>query len=197
MSDLISSGGFFYLGNASDYRKFQKDFIEQYGRRSESSFLRDGELFLRFPSSPESYPCLVTGVVLGVKGTVTKEDAGTFNPPGVTCCFVYPSDAEFLLGGSSNFGEPPSIAPAAADGAHAATEHIDAEAAPPRRIPCPDTSNLLISLVTALAAELVDIGALNLERLYETWSNADHLSEVDSSQDIKSQIKQFLDGQRG
>lgn len=108
-----------------------------------------------FPGDPTEYPCLVASMV--IEEDPTK--ANNFCECRVSCCFVYPSDAQRLMDAQSQLDASIIVDEADEYGLETLSEHHPEddydEYAPTQ------TGVLLLALVN----ELEDIGALKQERL--------------------------------
>lgn len=109
---------------------------------------------IEFPTEPRSYPCLVAALPQVTDITQPGELAQV----DIHCCFVYPKDAERLLGGGSQSqGQVERYAPVS-DILADEDDYLDDDFGPSE----------IGTLVLALTLELRSLGAIKSDRLIST-----------------------------
>lgn len=130
------------------------------------------EDLIQFPKPPNSYPCLVAALVTG-------EGSKTATKYNLSCCYVYEKDASRLLDICDELKQPMDEE---VDDIYEDTEYVEDEDIYDLQSDVADmmqSLNVNCSLISAMALELAEIGALKLDKLEERAGKIHHEKTVE------------------
>lgn len=143
---------FALLRTDGDWQCYKNEIVRNVSGGLEENNLFNSPSNFKFPSGPDSFPCLVASLVIA-EGGGSVEEISVYR---VNCCYVYPEDAKNLM----KF--VPDALPRASETRALAQVSISSQ----------DRMKHLLALMIGLALELEEIGALKKEKLLESVRSA-------------------------
>jgi len=152
-SDLSN---FCLIENRDTWEDYKAEVASKIGKKNKTAKLE-------FPSEPETYPCLVATIIAHLDPDPTVKAAVIQNRVKIFGCFVYPSNAKFLLDACAASGAEVSFD---YDNSEEETEENSY-----RKIA--ERQSELLTLQFAMLKELESIGAIKRDTLGQSIGFAD------------------------
>lgn len=145
---------FALLRTDGDWQCYKNEIVRNVSGGLEENNLFNSPSNFKFPSGPDSFPCLVASLIIA-EGSGGVEEISVYK---VNCCYVYPEDAENLM----KFVTIPKPL----------NQETETKASTQVSIRSQDRMKHLLALIIGVTLELEDIGALKKEKLLESIRNA-------------------------